>query len=114
MVMDELALPASLSPPNIPTSFDPIPTEFEQIASSSFEQIPITFEPTHSEKSETESEWTPDQPSVVKTSPKFDDDDEDCDESDDLICVTKQTPRDIIGEEKKERPTCKYVLKMHF
>ena len=104
--MDELALPASLSPPNIPTTFDPIPTEFEQIPSSTFEQIPITFEqtptsfePLHSEKSDPEEI---DNPPIVKT----DNDDDNCDdENDDLICVTKQLTslNNVIGEGKKER-----------
>ena len=85
MVMDELAIPASVPPQSIPSNFEPITSEFNEVLLP-----PATnFVTSQSQDATTlltgdlglKSEWVPEEPLAGKA-----DEEEEEEESDDQIC----------------------------
>ena len=91
MVMDELAIPASVPPQSIPSNFEPITSEFNEVLLP-----PATnFVTSQSQGATTlltgdlglKSEWVPEEPLAGKA-----DEEEEEEESDDQICITLDKP----------------------
>ena len=113
MVMDELAIPASVPPQSIPSNFEPITSEFNEVLLP-----PATnFVMSQSQDATTlltgdlglKSEWVPEEPLAGKA-----DEDEEEDESDDQICITLDKPSHPLKIQNAEQGEKRETEELHF